>query len=298
MIRKILVYENALADSHPALERAIQLSRYHKLNLKVVDVDGRPEDDLHRLHHSMRSFVEREKKERLEQTCDQFRRADIEIQTEVLRGRPFVAIVREVVNGGFQLLIKAVASHRPTPILGKMGAVDLRLVRNCPCPVWLEVPNQKAASGRILVAIDPHSENDLNTTLLEIANSLVKARNGELHVVAAWTIRDEEFLAAKMNPEKLAMYVQDVQTAAQTNLNDILERAGVAGESDRVYFQKGRPARIILESVENLSPDVLVIGTVEDTTVQSLLIGDTADTVLRQIDCSVLAVKPESLFRA
>ncbi len=39
--------------------------------------------------------------------------------------------------------------------------------------------------------------------------------------------------------------------------------------------------------------DLLVMGTVCRTGVPGFLIGNTAESVLQQVDCSVLAVKPE-----
>ena len=35
MFQKILVYENALADKHPAFERALQLARNNEVELKL-----------------------------------------------------------------------------------------------------------------------------------------------------------------------------------------------------------------------------------------------------------------------
>ena len=38
MFDKILVYENALAETHPALERAIALAKDTDAEIKVVDI--------------------------------------------------------------------------------------------------------------------------------------------------------------------------------------------------------------------------------------------------------------------
>lgn len=65
-----------------------------------------------------------------------------------------------------------------------MGPTDLRLVRNCPCPVWLEAPDRDVRWRRILVAIDPQAEDDdLNNALLEMGASLSKASGGALHTL-------------------------------------------------------------------------------------------------------------------
>lgn len=298
MIRKILVYENALADKHPALQRALQLSRHNKIVLKIVDVVDAPSDSMRELHRPMRSLVEQARKDRLYAICEPLRELGIEFTIELIRGRPFVEIVREVVHEGFQLVIKTAAGTQSTDVLGIMGPVDMRLVRNCPCPVWLEVPGREVRSERIVVAIDPQAEDDeLNSVLLEMGASLAKAAGGELHVVSAWEVPDLEFLEENMEPETLAQYVEDIRSTAQQMLDALLIKSGKPAAYNDVHFRRGDPARTILDCVETHQADVAIMGTVGHTNVRGLLIGDTTDTVLRQVNCSVLAIKPNSLFR-
>ncbi len=66
MFHKILVYENAFADEHPALQRALQLARYGEVELKIVDVVEAAANAPHDRHRKMRSLVEQERKDRLD----------------------------------------------------------------------------------------------------------------------------------------------------------------------------------------------------------------------------------------
>lgn len=298
MIRKILVYANVLAESHPAIARAMKLNRHFDAELKIVDVAKSPpgaEDDL---HHPMRSIVELEQLDRLEFVCEPLRQQHIGFSSELLRGRPFVEIVREVVHDGFHLMIKTAGATERTDVMGMMGPVDMRLVRNCPCPVWIESPDSEVHCERVLVAVDPQAEDDqLNRSLLDLGLSLAGSERGELHVVSAWNVPDEEFLSKKMTEGNFSSYIDDVETLAEEQLASLLKNAGIKRNSDLVHFRKGNAARTIIDYVETCEPDVLVLGTVSHTETRGLLIGNTAETVLRQINCSVLAVKPDSLFR-
>ncbi len=304
MIRKILVYENALADKHPALERALQLAERNKVELRIVDVVAGPSEVLHELHRPMRSLVEQERKDRLLSICEPLHNLKIQFTTELIRGRPFVEIVREVVHEGIHLVIKEASGTQPmdadcTGAIGMIGPVDMRLVRNCPCPVWLEASGRDVRCERILVAIDPQAEDDeVNQVLLEMGVSLAAAAGGDLHVVSAWEVPDEDFLREKMKPEKLMQYADDVESAARQSLETLLKRAGNPADQKNVHFGKGDPAGTILAYAEAYQPDVVVMGTVAHTQVRGLLIGNTTDTVLRKTNCSVLAFKPDSLFRA
>jgi len=55
---------------------------------------------------------------------------------------------------------------------------------------------------------------------------------------------------------------------------------------------KGDPKQIIQQQVEQLGPDLLVIGSVARTGLSGLLMGNTAEAVLNEVDCSVAIVKP------
>ena len=180
-----------------------------------------------------------------------------------------------------------------------MGPVDMRLLRNCPCPVWIERPDREGRCERVLVAIDPLSPDDqLNKTILELGLSIVRTEGATIDVVGAWEAPDEEFLADKVSSDNLSRFVDDVQSVAQSNLNKLLKGHDERIPKDRVHFKKAGAAQTIINCAQSFQPDVLVLGTVARTDVKGLLMGNTAASVLRQVNCSVLAVKPKSLFRA
>jgi nucleotide-binding universal stress UspA family protein len=52
----------------------------------------------------------------------------------------------------------------------------------------------------------------------------------------------------------------------------------------------------VIRAVLRKSHDLVVMGTVARTGIMGLLIGNTAETILDQLDCSVLAVKPEGFL--
>jgi nucleotide-binding universal stress UspA family protein len=56
---------------------------------------------------------------------------------------------------------------------------------------------------------------------------------------------------------------------------------------------KGWAHKEIPALVRDLGADLVVMGTVARTGISGLLMGNTAEMILTQIDCSVLAVKPQ-----
>lgn len=61
----------------------------------------------------------------------------------------------------------------------------------------------------------------------------------------------------------------------------------------RFHLRKGAATKVIPETAKELQADVLVMGTLARRGIAGLLIGNTAETILEQVQCSVLAVKPD-----
>jgi nucleotide-binding universal stress UspA family protein len=60
-----------------------------------------------------------------------------------------------------------------------------------------------------------------------------------------------------------------------------------------VYLLKGEAGRLIPELATAKEVKLIVMGTVSRTGIAGLLIGNTAEKILSQVDCGVLAVKPD-----
>jgi nucleotide-binding universal stress UspA family protein len=56
---------------------------------------------------------------------------------------------------------------------------------------------------------------------------------------------------------------------------------------------QGKPGQLVPELAEKLEVGLIVMGTVSRTGVAGLLIGNAAERILRQVNCSVLTVKPD-----
>ena len=56
---------------------------------------------------------------------------------------------------------------------------------------------------------------------------------------------------------------------------------------------KGGARKEVPTLAKRLQVDCIVMGTVARTGVRGFIMGNTAETILEQIDCSVLAIKPQ-----
>jgi hypothetical protein len=116
---------------------------------------------------------------------------NVPVTVELLRGRSANALIQDVLRLGHGLLVRSHGrdlADSPRPF----GAVDMELLRQCPCPVWLVGPHRSPHTPwRILAAIHAESPNAteraLNTTILESALMLKEFGDAELTLLQAWT---------------------------------------------------------------------------------------------------------------
>ncbi|MCP4645716.1 MAG: universal stress protein, partial [bacterium] len=234
--------------------------------------------------------------ERLETMVAGTREAGVEVFTRVLVGVPFIEIIRQVLRGDHDIVIKdpdTVASGGRVTV----GSTAMHLLRKCPCPVWLV---RKAVAGRferILAAVDPEPgdtvRNALNKKILELSTSLAAFEECELFIVRAWDSIAEEFPAVRSHFDDYETYMEQIHMVRVKATDEFLGQ--FHGDPDKfdVRYVTGMPEAVIPEVAEKEQVDLVVMGTVGRTGIPGLLIGSTAESVLGQIECSVLAVKPE-----
>ena len=246
--------------------------------------------------------------ERLEQWIEPFA-ASVDIERRILKGTPFLQIVREVLSHDFDLVIKVPDDE--DFLDGLLGSDDMHLLRKCPCPLWLARPQKAKSYNRILATVDVsdaypppevESRRALNRAVIEFASAMAIAEEAELHVAHAWTAIGEEVLrgGALRTPEKqIGKYVEQVKKSRQRALDELLNdmpgdpvRQALARLEPQIHLIKGEARREIPLLARKIDADLLVIGTVARTGIPGLIIGSTAESVLRQVHCSVLAIKP------
>jgi nucleotide-binding universal stress UspA family protein len=291
---RILVDIEAAAPQHPALEQAVDLAVRCSAALTIVDV-------LPEVPVKARAFLTPE----LEDELAAFRRdrladvagriAGVEVRTAVLRGRPATAIVQEVLRSGHDLVVRSHARDL-ADAPRSLGPVDMELLRQCPCPVWLIGSAGGRGLRRIAAAVHAHTddatEQQLNTSIIDLALILRDVGAGELTVVEAWSLFGEDLLRPRLPAEKLAQQVDAVRQTVEADLAALVASFGDRVRGVKTACLKGVPEEVIPAFVESHGMDVVVMGTVARTGIAGLVMGNTAERVLRRLHGDVLAVKP------
>ncbi len=297
----------------PALERAVSLAEHNQSSLMVVDVVervtvgiGMPEGGP--ISAELQALLEKEHLQLLETLVEPYRKR-IKLQTQVLKGVPFLEIIREILRNDHDLLIKTPETSNWLDRL--FGGNDMHLLRKCPCPVWLIKPDAKGSFDTILAAVDVddsylddqvETQDKLNHQILEMASTIALSEFAKLQVVSVWNAHGEGLMRTAMttiSEEKIVTYVEQTRRHHESNLESLMDRKiMMLGKEAFKYLKpethliRGDPRKEIPTFADKIDADLVVMGTVGRTGISGFIMGNTAETILNKLDCSVLALKP------
>jgi len=219
---------------------------------------------------------------------------NIEINSQVVwHNRPFEAIVERVLQDGYNLVIKGTHQHDKFKSV-VFTPTDWHILRKCPCPVLLVKEHEWPSNGNILAAVNVGSDEaehlSLNAQITKEAKQLAQLIQGNVHLVNSYpgtpvniAIEIPEFNSNEYNDTMLKHHEQAM--IAHANDFDI----SVAN----THVEEGLPESVIEQVAIKLDAELVILGTVGRTGISAALIGNTAEHVIDQLNCDVLALKPE-----
>jgi universal stress protein E len=308
--RNIVYVSEPALDQETPLARAVALARNNQAHLTIIEV--LPGDAAGMVIPSGESGLAdstaamvRERRARLEASIAAHRE-HTRIGIEIRMGKQYLEVIRAVLRDHHDLVIKP--AEDPDFMARLFGSDDMHLLRKCPCPVWLMKPREKSNYQRIVAAVDltldatKPDKQGMNRQILELASSLALSDFAELHIVHAWEAPEAGFVSIWADKPDAAE--RDIlegerrrrQSGMDTLTRGLRERLGEQAYdylSPRVHLPMGNAKREIPALVSALEADLVVMGTVARTGISGFIIGNTAEAILDQLQCSVLAIKPE-----
>jgi nucleotide-binding universal stress UspA family protein len=276
------------ADRSPAPEPPVVLSEWpHGAQMAVAEPAV-----------VIREHIVEEESQFLEQWVDYVRRSGVPVTGKMVYGTPFLEIIREVLRCEHDLVM-ITAEDRGVLKDKLFGSTAMHLMRKCPCPVWVVRHAQPERYTRILAAVDPvpleEGQNAINIKIMDLATSLARRDACELVVVHTWTFPAEDSLRSGylVASNELDRWVGEAGDLHRRRLAELLRPYALQDLKSQVYMLKGEPGHLIPQLAAKMEVGLIVMGTVSRTGVAGFLIGSTAERTLRQVDCAVLAVKPE-----
>lgn len=293
-LKRILLYIriHSKTSAKAALRRAARLAGSAGGVVKLVDVREELPVYSRLPTHGMPALSDlllEEKEAELAKLAGRLKSEGTSTEIAILEGKDALALIEEVVEGGHDVLVT-------TADPGRQAAVNQRLLRKCPCPVWLVRPDAGEREKLVVAAVDPTPSapegEALNHKILEAARAAAELDGAELHVLHVWDPLDDMPLEAEGGtPDKRwDEYRAAARKEAEKALRDLA--AGIDGVTE-THLIDGDPGDEIPKFCEKREAGLLVMGTVARTGVAGLLIGNTAERALRKTECSILALKPD-----
>lgn len=298
----ILFISRGLSEETEALKQALSIANNNKAALKVLIIYPEfPKEFSDYMDTYEASLIEH-----IQNDIQTARRVikvkDKAVPVEIVLESgdvPAIRIIRHVIKGAHDLVIK-----EADPKNGNKGfkAIDMELLRKCPCTVWLSRPILKNSNEiQIAVAIDPEDiapeSHHLSLKLLELSRFLANTHSGELHILSYWDYEYEKFLRHnvwfKVPEEEVSKVVMETQSRHRNALDALIQESRTSGNI-QVDHLRGDPQEMIPKYVEENHIDILVMGTVARTGIRSFIMGNTAENILQKLGCSLIALKPNA----
>lgn len=221
----------------------------------------------------------------LDHLVDEACKESISACRKVVFGKSWVEIIRQVVIGNHDLVIAG--THGRGRVSSAMfGSTGMKLLRKCPCPVWLTKPSKHELIQSVLVANDLSPVSDL---AVELGASMAALEKADLHILHALDLGlgrpewDSYGIRTREKAEASKRLEAQVEQLSELKL----------AKPPEIHLLVDRPARAILHCIEKYDIELLVMGTVARGGLPGVMMGNTAERILPRIPCSVLAVKPD-----
>lgn len=199
--------------------------------------------------------------------------------------RAWLVMIRRVQRGENDLVIVG----RRNTAGAALGSVSRKLMRKCPCPVWVVKPDTALLHDCVMAATDLTAVGD---AAVGLGASVAASYGCEFHIVHAWQKTLEmQFDADRLSPEETEAESARIQQAAEKHILEVCRSLDFEIEP-KLHIGCNAPVHAIQAGVEQLGVDLLVMGTVSRGGIAGFLMGNTAESILDRVDCSLLTIKP------
>lgn len=294
--RSILVDIDATDRAQPALERAASLARSSGARLTIVDVMGIPAHARRYLPASFEQEMAGRRRGDLARIAEGI--TGVPVDSRLLEGRGGTALVDEVLSSGHDLVVRETARDLVAPRREPSGAVNMELLRRCPCSVLLVGPGGAAGHPRIAAAVststeDGEADQALNARIAETALLMAELEGGSVTLLHAWEAFAEGMIRGLGTPDGYAEYNAAARLRAEDDFARFTQSLGEGLSGVRAELRRGEPEDVIPAFVVAEGIDLVVMGSVARRGIAGFFIGNTAERVLPRLPCSVLVVKPD-----
>lgn len=206
-----------------------------------------------------------------------------ETEVRLLFGKTWITLIEEVLRVQPDILVAGPARRGPL-LEAFFGSTTMKLLRKCPCPLWVSKPIDSEQTTSVLVA---HDLREVGSTALKWAVKAARLYRAKLHILHVLEVPGYDSVVAELPPE----VVNEERDKALSLLGEEVAALDLP-ESPEICVVQGQPQIEIFKYLKAESVDLLVMGTLGRAGISGLITGNTAETLLPWIQCSMIALKP------
>jgi nucleotide-binding universal stress UspA family protein len=285
-LRTLLVPTDFSKGAELALERALLLPLAPGAKIHIVHVS--PPD----LPAKLRPKAESEARARLEQVLSEARKrkaaTEVDVTSEILRGEPFVEIIRTSRSLNVDLIV--LGRHGPRPIRDMfIGTTAERVVRKGDVPVLVVNLKPTHPYRHPVIATDLE---DSSRRTVELALRVLGTHMKLVNVVHAFHVPFEGFVTPSYSAREKSEWRRSYQETAVTGMTKFLAPYQDIGVRWKTFIRQGDPRSVVLAAAARRKADLIALGTHGRSGIAHALIGSVAEWVITAATCDVLVARP------
>lgn len=295
--KHILAVIDLERDDHPALQRALELSKKTGATVTALLVVYDLSYDMTTMlspeeREAMRDAVTADHAKWFSDSLKNLNIANVDIVVEWCN-RSYESIIHYTIDNNIDLVVKATKRHDDL-VSVIFTPTDWHLLRKSPSPVLLVKDHDWPEDGEIIAAINVGTEDkahaQLNEKITVIADDYANLLSGNVNLVNSFssTPLNIAIEVPEFDPEQ---YYNAVKNHHHDEMVKHATKYGI--DESRCFVKEGVPEKVIPQLAKEKDAELVIIGTVGRTGFSAALIGNTAEHVIDELHCDVLAVKPE-----
>ena len=275
-------------DVAVSLRRCIELAERAGGSIHVIDVTEPTPRWLLGARRKDTAEVERlrERRALMERFVSNVRSGTVEFTVAARSGRRIVELVGELRQAGVDLVVLVSGDVSLSPTTAE--AFANRVVRKSPVPVLVLRPLVSVGSGTV-IAVDVSDAEGSDALIDSIMTQGLRLTAADAPITVIHVL--DLPVRAAVSDAAVAEAARSAVTTCRAKLERLVADHDRSGDVS-VVVRVGRPVAEIAAVTQERRPELLVVGTVSRSGPAGLIVGNTAEALLREVACSVLAVKP------
>lgn len=289
LLNKILLTTDFSKSSEQAMHMAIQLAKIFDSEILTLHVI--PSMEVSKLNQEI---IENGVSLELKKINDEISSQGISVnEIGAQNGIPFIRIIEEADRNNVNVIVMGCGDKNTSKGVsdGYLGVTTEKVLHKGTKPVLVVKPDRKTPFENILCPVDFSKPAE---RALKNAIHLARKTDANLHIlhVAPSTIPFYMNFLGESEDEKIARINKH-----KNQLDKFLEQFDFHDVIYEKIVKQGKAHEIIIETATHLDMDLIVMGTAGESNNIKILMGTNTEKVLRELPCSIITVKSESIIQ-